>query len=216
MKTAFFFSGFDPASGFPAPIAQALRESIPRRDILLFIASTPDNHPKNETYMRGAIAWFDWAGIPFGQCRLLDDRIPPTLARHWIHAADVIYLMGGDTLAQFAFLRDSQLIDTLRDTHAVVMGLSAGAINMGKNALCTRDDHNPETVCYEGLGIADITVDPHFDPSDTARIAELAAPAWPHPIYAMCDDSAIIARDGGVTFLGEIYRIDGDGKLSRM
>lgn len=204
---AYFFSGFDPQAGFPSNIAAHLREDVSARDLLLFIASTPSGHEKTDRYAAGTLSWFTQAGIRFENAQVLDDRADPAKAEALLQAASCIYLLGGDTLAQRAFLADYGLVEALQNTNAVVIGLSAGAINMGQTALCSKDDQVPETVVYQGLGIADITVEPHYRPDKAELLAELLPLSRHFPIHALCDGSAVIVRDGRVTTLGEIYRI---------
>lgn len=205
MTAAYFFSGFDPATGFPAEIEANLRQDITRPDLLLFIASSPGSHAKSDLYAQGTRRWFEQAGISFSGYQLLDDRFDMSKAGDAVTAASCIYLMGGDTLAQFAFLQRNGLIDAIAQAHGVVAGLSAGAINMGKVSLCSRDEDVPETVLYHGIGIADITVEPHFALEKAALIAELEDISRQHAIHAMCDHSAIIVRNGQTAYFGDIY-----------
>ena len=206
MKTAYFFSGFD-AAGFPEGIARRLREDIPVRGMLLFIASSPAGYEKSEYYLNGNKRWFEKAGIVFKEYRLLDDRIDADTARGLIDTASCILLMGGDTLAQFSHIKTAGLLDAIRASNAVVAGISAGAINMGRTAICTKDDYYPETAVYDGIGIADITVEPHFSPDNSEVISELRAHTC-HCVFGMCDGSAIILRGGKISYIGEIYKVD--------
>jgi len=77
-----------------------------------------------------------------------------------------VFLCGGGTLRQAAYLKETGLNRALCAFEGVVIGLSAGAINMGKTSLCSKDADNETTVVYSGLGLADLTVEPHFDPDN--------------------------------------------------
>lgn len=207
MSTAYFFSGFDPAKGFTSEIANNLKRDFIDPNLLLFIASTPSGHEKSERYANGTKHWFEQAGICFKEHQLIDDRVDIAQALDWTKSASCIYLLGGDTLAQISFIEHNGLIDAIRNSNAVIMGLSAGAINMAKTSLCSKDSDNPETVMYEGIGVADMTIEPHFSATNSELISELKLIAKQRPIYAMCDDSAIIVRGDLITYLGEIYRV---------
>lgn len=212
MTAAYFFSGFDPITGFPAEIAANLRQDIPNHDLLFFIASSPSNHAKSDRYAQGTRRWFEQAGISFRDYQLLDDRFDMRKAKDAVAAASCLYLMGGDTLAQFEFLQSNGLVDAIVQTHGVIAGLSAGAINMGKVSLCSKDENVPETVLYPGIGIADITIEPHFTLDRPALIGELEEISRQHTIYAMCDGSAIIVRNGQTICFGDIHPFR-DGRM---
>jgi peptidase E len=50
----------------------------------------------------------------------------------------------------------------IRNADAMVLGLSAGSLSMAKRSLDTKESPVP----YDGLGLADITVKPHFKQDD--------------------------------------------------
>ncbi len=208
MRTAYFFSGFDPVAGFPSEVSDNLHKDIVNRDMLLFISSSPFGHEKSDKHMAGTIRWFEQAGICFAVHRLLDDRADAAQALDWVHRASCIFLMGGDTLAQITYIKDNGFLSAIRNSRAVVMGISAGAINMAKTSLCTKDKYTPKTVMYEGIGVADVTIEPHFTLDNWELIAELDLISQQHPIYAMCDGSAIIVRGESIVYIGDIHRID--------
>ncbi len=215
MRISYFLSGFGEESGFPPALAAALQRDLPRRDTLLLIASSPGGYEKTDRYKNGVIRWFEKAGMVFETCLLLDDRMDGAQALAAIHSASCIFLMGGDTLAQFAFLQESGLTHALKNTGAVVAGMSAGAINMAVDSLCTKDRFNAQTTLYKGIGRADITMEPHFSMENSPLMEELKQLSMDRTIYALCDGSAITVRGGEVLFLGEIYRIRG-GQVERL
>ena len=49
-----------------------------------------------------------------------------------VRAADCIFLMGGDVTLQMALIRDLGLSSEFQDSNAVILGVSAGAMNMGR------------------------------------------------------------------------------------
>jgi len=207
LNAIYFFSGFDAIDGFTNEIASHLINDIVNHHMLLFISSSPSGHEKSERYKKGSMDWFEKIGISFNEYNLLDDRVDTAKAMTWINSASCIFLMGGDTLAQIVFLKTHGLIEAIRNTKAVVIGLSAGGINMAKTSVCSKDKNNPETVIYKGIGLADVTIDPHFSPDNLDLISELKTISWQHLIYAMCDNSGIIVKNDSTFYIGEIYRI---------
>lgn len=47
----------------------------------------------------------------------------------------------------------------------VVIGISAGAINLSNTSLCSKDEEDgvEKTVTYQGIGRIDYTIEPHFN-----------------------------------------------------
>jgi len=197
-----FFSTFK--DGFSPEAAARLRDGITERERLVFVCTDPSGHEKTDHYARVDREWFREIGIAFAQCDVLDDRVTPERAAELIRGASCIILMGGVTARQFRFLQEYGLIEPIRASRAAVLGLSAGAINMAVLAF-SESVESP----YEGLALADISITPHFDlrrdnPGTTEKICAFS---YEHPIYAMCDGSAIFAQGNKIDLLGEIYRI---------
>ena len=49
------------------------------------------------------------------------------------------------------------MLDAIRRSSAVLLGVSAGAMNMGKHVVDPHESLTP----YEGLGLADLTIKAH-------------------------------------------------------
>jgi len=196
-----FFSDFD--DGFPPEIATRLRGGVSPRGRLVFVCSNPPGHEKTDMHAQWKRGWLEAAGISFARCDVIDDRIPPERAQELIRAASCIFLMGGNTKQQFRFMEEYGLAGPIRQSPAAALGLSAGAINMAALAFTLREPP------YPALALADITVTPHFGgrKNDPERMDEILAVSHRHPIYAMCDGSAIFVQDGRVEPLGEVYKI---------
>lgn len=194
--------------GFPQEIAKKLGRLITKRDRFAFVASEfKSMHEKTDKYFRRFLDFFADAGITFADARVVDGRPSPEQARQTVAEADVVWLSGGDTLAQFGYLTEYGLVDVLRRFDGVLIGMSAGSINMAKTAILTSDPpHTYELHIYDGIGCVDFSVEPHFDPSSVPP--ELFALADTHRIYGLCDDGAIFVSDGKPEFVGDVYTIE--------
>ena len=82
-----------------------------------------------------------------------------------IENADIIFLMGGDILKQNEFLMKNDLKPIIKTFKKVVIGISAGAINLSNISLCSKDEEDgvEKTITYEGIGRINYTIEPHFD-----------------------------------------------------
>jgi dipeptidase E len=84
--------------------------------------------------------------------------------------------------------------------------MSSGAINMTKTAICTVTCEHHQQKIYSALGLVDISVEPHFD--YTGVTDELLELSNNYCIYGLCDDAAIICKDGDVELLGDVFILD--------
>jgi peptidase E len=173
------------------------------------VSAWPADYAKNDYESTGMHGMFEEIGLPFTQYYILDDRIEPLYAVQLIREASCIFLMGGHPGLQLRFIQEKGLNSAICESPAVIFGVSAGAINMAKRSLDTKESPVP----YAGLGLADITVKPHFEPTNQQVKSGLLEISMNLPIYAMEDDSAIFVADGKTSTTGVIHHIN-KGKIS--
>lgn len=196
------FSGF-PTHHFTDDIAEVLRENLPWRELLVFISAWPEDHPRNDEDSDGMHQMFAERGMGFAEHHVIDRRIGPAEAAELVQEADCVFLMGGDPVLQMALIRDLGLVSSLRDSRAVILGVSAGSMNMGWQVAEIWESK----AFYEGLGLADITIKSHYTEGDwfVPLLKELSRA---HPIVAMEDESAIFLTEGGRRVLGRMFLFD--------
>ena len=122
------------------------------------------------------------------------------MAQDLVSNAEVLWLAGGDTSTQFNYLESYGLISCIREHKGVIIGMSAGSINMCKRAICTL------TCGHNELGLVEFSVEPHFDKDNISQ--ELLILSEEYPLYGLCDDSAVICADNNITYVGDIFLID--------
>ena len=202
-KLLGFFSGF-PTHHFTDEIAEVLRENLPVRGRLVFISAWPEDHARNDEDSDGMHQMFAERGMGFASHFVIDRRTSPAEAAELVRAAGCVFLMGGDPVLQMALIRDLGLVSPLRESRAVILGVSAGAMNMGRQVAEIWDSK----AFYEGLGLADITIKSHYTEGDwfVPLLKELSQA---HPIVAMEDESAIFINEDGKRALGRMWLFDG-------
>lgn len=198
-----FFSGF-PSHHFPGDVAERLGKEMADRGSLVFVSAWPEDYARNDDDSAGMYQMFLEYDLSFAQYHVIDNRMEASQAVRLIHEASCVFLMGGHPGLQFQLLRNTGLDTAICDSAPVVLGVSAGAINMAKRSLDTKESPVP----YDGLGLADITVKPHFDPENQQVLQELLQISMELPICAMEDDSAIFVMDGSISVMGKIHLID--------
>ncbi len=212
MGKYYLFSDFSEKSGFSL-VADDFKKDIKNYNQIVFIASSPTVGEITDKYVEKYLGWFDRIGIHFENKVVLDNRID---SKHMINAienASLIYLMGGTTPLQMEFLLNNQLIGPIRKVDCLIMGLSAGAINMAKTSILTMTCEHDEQEIYNGIGLVDKSVEPHFILSNFND--ELRELSYKYSIYAMCDESAIIVHDDECSYYGDIYLLK-DGELEKV
>ncbi|HEY9028933.1 MAG TPA: Type 1 glutamine amidotransferase-like domain-containing protein [Burkholderiaceae bacterium] len=137
----------------------------------------------------------------------------PSLPRErwerWVREADVLLVNGGDALYLSHWMRESGLLDVLRERPDLVwVGLSAGSMAM---APCVGDDfietRPPITGGDKALGVVGFSIFPHLDypdfPDNSMAHAERWAARLGHPSYAIDDQTALKVVDGAVEVVSE-------------
>ncbi len=196
------FSGF-PTHHFTDEIASVLRENLTRRESLVFISAWPENFARNDDDSDGMHAMFIERGMAFDGHRVIDRRTGAADAVRLIRAADCVFLMGGDAAMQMALIRDLGLAAELRAGHAVILGVSAGSMNMGRQVA----DVWETKALYEGIGLTPFTVKGHYT-ADAWFLPVLKEMSVTRPIVAMEDESAIFMKGDAIWKIGNIHWIE--------
>lgn len=111
--------------------------------------------------------------------------------------------MGGNATLQMKLLHDKGIFEEIRNSSAIVLGVSAGSMNMGKETI----DIYESSIPYEGLGFANITVKAHYPSIDDAIMDMLKKVSMNIPICLMANESAIFVDKKGASYLGEVYSL---------
>ena len=196
------FSGF-PTHHFTGEIAQVLRAYLPRRESLVFISAWPDDYARNDDDSGGMHGMFAERGMAFDDHRVIDRRTDAADAVRLVREADCVFLMGGNAALQMALIRDLGLVPELLSSRAVILGVSAGAMNMGRQVADVWETKE----LYEGIGLTGITMKGHYA-GDAWFLPVLKEMSMTRPIAAMEDESAIFIKANAVWKLGNIHWID--------
>ena len=128
-KLIGFFSGF-PTRHFTDSIAEVLKKELTVRDSLVFISTWPDNFAQNDEDSHGMHNMFAERNMPFAKHSVIDNRTESEEAVRLIREASCIFLMGGNATLQFDLMCRKGILDEIRQSSAVILGVSAGSMNM--------------------------------------------------------------------------------------
>ena len=201
-------SGNTEGGGFYETAAQVFQAEIEYVKNIVFIATRMSDYEGNDLRKNLLVQGFRAAGIEFENAELIDLRTPQETQKQLIEKASVVYLMGGETVTQFAFLEENQLIDVLKNIEAVVIGLSAGAMNMAKHVTMPANAVRTGPLNYEGIGLVDCTVLPHFNSQSEAFIQEKLLPlSHDKTVYGMHENGVILHKNGVAHFYGDVVKM---------
>jgi len=206
MKTHYYLGWYN--NFFPEKLGRALREDINNRKSLAMISSNPSSYEDDGAMER---SWLNQAGIIFDEYHLINYCVQKEDAQTLIQNASVIFLLGGDTIKQNGFLMEYELSDWIKKSKAVVMGASAGAINMSAKWLCSKNFGYKVEISsvFDGIGLDDFCILSHFDlENNFAQIQdELSSFSEEMDIYASNKDCAVRVKGDDIDILGNVYLI---------
>ena len=206
MKTHYYLGWFN--DSFPEKLSRALQEDITDRKSLAMISSNPSSYEDDGATER---SWLDQAGIMFDEYHLINDCVHKEDAQTIIQNASVIFLLGGNTVKQNDFLMEYELSDSIKKSNAVVMGSSAGAINMSKKWLCSKNlGYQVEmSSVYDGIGLDNFSVLSHFDLENNMAMVqrELSLLSEEINIYASNKDCAVRVKGDKIDVFGTVFLI---------
>lgn len=192
------------------------------KDTILFIAASPDDYETVDFYSKLIFDGFKLSGIEFKKYLVLDRRTFE-LAREYVSKANLIFLSGGDAYVENEFFVNIQLKEILNNYNGIIVGQSAGSINLAKNVYNSPEEGistDERTIYFEGLGLSHINIEPHFvlktngfNANELYQRNHILNESKKRPIYALCDGSHILETDDDIVSYGESYIIK-DGIIS--
>ena len=196
----YLFSNIDKVNGFSELQSKYLSKDLRNCNNILFVPGDYDNE-KYTIYKDKIISWFDNIGISFKENHLvsLDDEL---------NDYDVIFLMGGNPIKQIEIINKINLKNLINKAK-VVIGVSAGAINLSNEAIYY-NDYSEKIEIYDGIGLTDINVYPHFDINNKEFLEEVKMVSKIKTLIALPNESFIKLDDEQIEFCGDCYKVAND------
>ena len=168
MGIRYYLSGCAHTNTFGSLLGECLKHDIRKTGSLVFIAGEPDN--KHTTDI--AAQWFtrELESIEkvFEKVYSISKKTPPHLARKWVRNADMIVLLGGNPLEQKKMCRKMKIWRILRDFEGIMLGMSAGAMNMSQYVMVLPiSDEYPDFNIVPGLNKDGISIYPHNNTAES-------------------------------------------------
>lgn len=194
----YLLSGMDEKNdyNFYPDIAKKFKKELKKFNTIVYIPTYPDNKEKCENLSKSEK--FKNIGINFEKNIVLDNSYSAKEIEKIINQNELFFLYGGDPYKQIKFIEKYNITEMIKNK--VIIGLSAGSINMCKNAICTKDEDFKESNIYQGMGLVDFSIEPHFDCNNTEVLEDLKKFSKITDIYALEDDAYIIIENEKINF----------------
>ena len=145
-------------------IVDAINKYCPNKGLFVWVCNIEDSPEENDIRANTVFESFNMSNLAFDKYVILDGRTIKD-AKELIKNANFILLSGGKITTQKLFLDKINMKELLKDTNALVVGTSAGAMNLGYNIYNFPEE--PEDIdeprIVEGLGVFDGYIIPHFE-----------------------------------------------------
>lgn len=202
MKTYYYLDWFY-EKGFSDKLANALHKDIADRNSLVMISAESPDYNEDAVTIDHIFerTWFNQANIFFDEYHVIDHCTQKEVAQQVIQNASVIFLCGGSPQYQMHLLVKYELLDLIKNSCAVVMGTSAGGMNMG-------DQYMDAGLVYNGMALNPFSFEAHFDYGDAMLIEERFNLSEKMDIYVAAEkDGAVRITDNKIDIIGNVYLI---------
>ena len=178
-------------------IIDFLNKNIEDKKVISFVSCEFDDYEGNDHFANKLIRLFKEKEYEFDNTYVIDDRLSNEEMVNCINDSSIVFMLGGDTLEQIKNINKYNLKECITSNNKIVIGMSAGSINMAKKVVLAKDpdDNIPELSIYEGLGITDINIEPHCEFENKEHWIELEKASEVNEIVVMNDDAYIICDE---------------------
>ncbi len=167
MSKNYYCSGFDINNAFKEEFSKYLKTDLKQTKRIVYI---PGSNRKEKlektfsTYVPAFTEHFKKIGITFDDVKVVTPEVTSEEAQNWVSDSDLVMLMGGNPFLQRDLFKSKGLTELLKNYDGVIIGMSAGAMNMSKYIIITPcSAEYPEFQIEEGLNLSDISVYPHIN-----------------------------------------------------
>ena len=190
---------------------------LPPNPRALFVTSNPDDHTGTCRFGADVFCAFAEAGITFSKYVVLDGTNAQS-AKKLVHSSDLIIFAGGHVPTQNAFLNAIRMRELLKDFNGVIMGISAGSMNLANPVYVQPEEEGESSPDFPrfapGLGVTRYQILPHYQKVkdnilDGKRLYEdiTFADSMGHSFIVLPDGSYIYQDHEEQTLLGKAYRL---------
>jgi len=189
--------------GFSEKLVNELQKDITNRKSMVFISADPFDDKVEQVDKENIFekSWFDQAGIFFEEYHLINHDTQKEEAQRLIQGASTIFLCGGNPQYQMQLMINFELQDLIKMSDAVVMGASAGGMNMSEAYVYKGS-------IYPGLALNHFSFEAHFDYTDITLVKKRFTLSTEMNVYMAADkDGAVVVTGNNVEIIGSVYLV---------
>lgn len=210
MNTHYYFSWFNHC--LPDRLAGWLQEDIQGRQSLVMISAEPSNYEGEQMHFADIPewTWLNEANLIFDESYYIDYRMQKEKAQRLIQNASALFMCGGDPVQQNDFIAEYELSDVIKNSNTVILGASAGALNMAAKWVTSQaaGHHVEIDAVYDGLGFDPFAYESHAKRDSASFVQGYLFPLSEQmDVYAAEQESVIRVKDGKISTLGPVYLI---------
>ena len=194
-----------------------IRGVLPKNPRVVFVCSDPKDHAGTCQFAAITTAAFAEIGIAFGSYQVLDGTTAHR-AYGMLSHCDFVVLCGGHVPTQNAFFRKLRLRHLLHNFEGVVMGISAGSMNMAGTVYVQPEEPGESVPEFKrfapGLALTPVSILPHYQKVkdnylDGKRLYEdiTYADSMGHEFFVLPDNSYFYQDNNGLLLCGKAYRL---------
>ena len=161
----YFCSGFDINNAFWNELANQLKADLKNTNRIVYIpGSTKEKklEKAKSVYIPSFTEHFKKIGIEFANVECITPDMSVEDARKLVLDSDMVFLLGGNPFLQQELYNSKGLTELLKNYNGVIMGMSAGAMNMSKYIIITpSSEEYPDFDIRPGLNLSNISIYPH-------------------------------------------------------
>lgn len=210
MSTHYYFSWFNQC--LPDLLVEWLQEDIQDRQSLVMISAQPSDY-EGELINFAEVAewtWLNQANLIFEECHYIDYRMQKEEAQRLIQSSSVLFMCGGDPVQQSNFMAEYDLADVIKNSNAVILGASAGSLNMSAKWVTSKEAGHLVTIhtVHDGLGFDPFAYESHSKRDYASFVQGYLSPLSEEmDVCAAEQESAIRVKGGLIETLGPVYLI---------
>lgn len=210
MIKIYLMSGPSRDGKFNEDIKRELEKDLINCGNCVFIPTSFRNYERNDSYAELIFnSLKDFTSI--SDYKIIDNKLTNEKKIEALENCDMIYLLGGNPSEQLKNIIDYNLSEYIKNFKGIIIGTSAGAMNLACLAYYSKDKDCDKSYFYNGLGLVDVTIDPHFDINNEIQVSEAKKFSFRHEIIGLPDTSAVIVSDEGIKYVGDYFKfVDGN------
>ena len=103
-RLTYVFSGFLPTEHFGKEVSKIFIKDLKECENIVFIPGGMGKNSKTDKYVNTDVEWFREIGINIKNTDILELGMSNETVKEKINSADIIFLMGGNTIKQYEFI----------------------------------------------------------------------------------------------------------------